>query len=135
MKISLDGAEPDGMDLLGRPPAAWQRERRAVVGDVEVVLDRFVLRCGDRTVRITPMECMLLSTLLAHPDEALSRSALAEEAWGRSHRERGGEVEVYVARLRKKVTHIGGRPIIETVRGEGYRLAELPAFGAARADG
>jgi DNA-binding response OmpR family regulator len=119
------------MELLGQRALVWQPERRAVVADVEVVLDRFLLRHGDRSVRITPMECMLLSALLSHPDEVLSRSALAEEAWGRSHRERGGEVEVYVARLRKKVAQIGGRGIIDTVRGEGYRLAELPTLDAA----
>lgn len=122
----------DGMLVLGRAEPGWRREQRASVGDVEIVLDRFVLRRGDRTARLTPMECMLLSALLARPDEALSRAQLAEDAWGHSHRQRGGEVEVYVARLRKKVSQIGGRSIIDTVRGEGYRLAELPGFPAAR---
>jgi len=122
----------DSMVVVGRPEAGWRREQRARVGDVEIVLDRFVLRRGDRSVRLTPMECMLLSALLARPDEALSRAQLAEDAWGHSHRERGSEVEVYVARLRKKVGQIGGRGIIDTVRGEGYRLAELPGFPAAR---
>lgn len=128
--MNLSGAD-DGMVVIGRPEPAWRREQRATVGDVEIVLDRFLLRRGDRSIRLTPMECMLLSALLARPDEALSRAQLAEDAWGHSHRDRGGEVEVYVARLRKKVAQIGGRSIIDTVRGEGYRLAELPGLPAA----
>jgi len=129
--MKLSGAD-DPTVVIGRAEPSWRREQRASVGDVEIVLDRFVLRRGDSTVRLTPMECMLLSALLARPGEALSRDQLAEDAWGHSHRDRGGEVEVYVARLRKKVGQIGGRSIIDTVRGEGYRLAELPGFPAAR---
>lgn len=126
------GIDGDGMEVIGRAEPAWQRERRATVGDVAIVLDRFLLRRGERSVRITPMECMLLSALLSRPEEVLSRARLAEDAWGHSHRDRAGEVEVYVARLRKKVAQIGGRSIIDTVRGEGYRLAELPGFPAGR---
>jgi DNA-binding response OmpR family regulator len=119
------------MAVIGRAEPGWRREQRALVGDVEIVLDRFLLRRGSGTVRLTPMECMLLSALLARPEEALSRARLAEDAWGHSHRDRGSEVEVYVARLRKKVGQIGGRSIIDTVRGEGYRLSELPVLTAS----
>lgn len=71
-------------------------------------------------VTLTVAEYDLLITLARRPDEAVSRSALAESALDD---ERGGlerTIDTHVSRLRKKLGDEGER--IETVWGIGYRL-------------
>jgi DNA-binding winged helix-turn-helix (wHTH) protein len=93
---------------------------------------RTVVNSGREHV-VTPTEWQLLRVFLEHPEEVLSRGRLAELAWGPAFRTRVSEVEVYVSRLRRKIESPGASPLLETVRGAGYRLVPPPA--APHADG
>lgn len=75
---------------------------------------------GGLPVDLTVVEYDLLVSLARRPEEAVSRSALAEEVLDE---ERGGmdrTIDTHVSRLRKKLGDEGAR--IETVWGIGYRL-------------
>jgi DNA-binding response OmpR family regulator len=91
-----------------------------LLGTVEVVLQRQAIRDGRSTRRLTPTEWQLLLFLLASPGTVHSRADLAAGAWGAGYHGRNSEVEVYVSRLRRKLGSAGR--LLETVRGEGYRL-------------
>lgn len=69
-------------------------------------------------VSLTAHEFRLLSYLMHHPNEVVSRSALAEHLYAQDAERDSNTIEVFVARLRKKLPP----ELIETVRGLGYRL-------------
>ena len=78
-----------------------------------------------RPVSLTSHEFKLLSYLMHHPNQVLSRSELSEHIYAQDSDRDSNTIEVFVARLRKKLP----AGLIETVRGLGYRL-KLPDGGA-----
>lgn len=67
---------------------------------------------------LTSHEFRLLSWLMHHPHEIASRTTLSEHMYGHNDDPDSNTIEVFVARLRKKLP----AGMIETVRGLGYRL-------------
>jgi DNA-binding response OmpR family regulator len=97
-------------------------------GEVELNrMDRRVMRNG-RLVELTVKEFSLLEFLLARRGQCCNRSELLREVWQMSPDAGTNVVDVYVNYLRRKLGSTGvdgdmGTPVIETVRGEGYRMA------------
>ena len=81
------------------------RARRALQGDVEVTL--------------TAREFQLLTFLVRHAGRVVSKRDILAGVWEDGYEGDPNVVEVYVARLRRK---LGPSPPIETLRGMGYRL-------------
>ena len=101
---------------LRSSPAATAGALRA--GDVSLdVLTREVTIAG-RTVSLSEREFSLLRAFVGHPRRVLSRRELLAMAWGMNFDPGTNLVDVYVGYLRRKI----GEPMIETVRGAGYRL-------------
>jgi two-component system, OmpR family, response regulator len=73
---------------------------------------------GGRTVSLSDREFALLRAFLSRPRQVLSRRELLAMAWDMDFDPRTNLVDVYVGYLRRKL----GEPVIETVRGAGYRL-------------
>ncbi len=69
-------------------------------------------------LRLTSHEFRVLSYLMHHHDRVVSQGELAEHIYARDDDRDSNTVEVFVARLRKKV----GSSAIVTVRGLGYRM-------------
>jgi two-component system OmpR family response regulator len=69
-------------------------------------------------VRLTSHEFRVLSYLMHHRGRLVSQSELAEHIYARDEDRDSNTVEVFIARLRRKV----GADAIETVRGLGYRM-------------
>jgi DNA-binding response OmpR family regulator len=97
-------------------------------GDVEMNrMERRVVRNG-RLVELTVKEFALLEFLLMRRGRCCSRSELLREVWQMSPDAGTNVVDVYVNYLRKKlgaacVGECAGDTVIETVRGEGYRMS------------
>jgi two-component system OmpR family response regulator len=66
---------------------------------------------------------MLLKHFMHNPGRAMTRAMLFEQIWGYHYDERTNVIDVQVAKLRRKLDIEGLLSAIETVRGEGYRLA------------
>jgi DNA-binding winged helix-turn-helix (wHTH) protein len=78
---------------------------------------------GGAPQQLTATEWQLLRTFLEHPGQTLSRSQLAVAVWADEFDSAFGKVEVSVSRLRRKLEAVDGKStLIETVRGNGYRL-------------
>ena len=69
---------------------------------------------------LTSHEFKLLSHLMQRKGEVLSRTALAEHLYPDDSERDSNTIEVFIARLRKKLP----KGCIDTVRGLGYRLVE-----------
>jgi two-component system response regulator MprA len=80
-------------------------------------------RCDGSEVRLTPTEFRLLASLAAHPGDAVRRRALVGAAWPDGAIVHDNTLDVYVARLRRKLRELEGAPAIQTVHGVGYSLA------------
>ncbi len=71
------------------------------------------------TVSLTAQEFKILSWLMHHPNEVVSRTTLSEHIYSYNDDPDSNTIEVFIARLRKKMP----AGMIETVRGLGYRLS------------
>jgi two-component system response regulator MprA len=71
---------------------------------------------------LSPTEFRLLAALSAHPDRAVSRRDLVATAWPHGAIVHENTLDVYVARLRRKLRELDGAPRIVTVHGLGYRV-------------
>ena len=69
-------------------------------------------------VKLTSHEFRVLSYLMHHRGRVVSQSELTEHIYAQSADRDSNTVEVFIARLRRKL----GPSIIETVRGLGYRI-------------
>jgi two-component system, OmpR family, response regulator len=90
------------------------------------------IRCGDvvldprqarvtiagAPVRLTGHEYRVLAYLMHHQGRVVSQAELAEHIYAHAEDRDSNTVEVFVARLRRKL----GAASIETVRGQGYRV-------------
>jgi len=76
-----------------------------------------VTRDGE-PVKLTAHELRVLSYLLHHRDRVVSQAELTEHIYAQSFERDSNTVEVFVARLRRKL----GADLVETVRGLGYRI-------------
>ena len=94
------------------------------------------LRCGDVAldtrnarvtlrgvpVKLTGHEFRVLSYLMHHQGRVISQTELTEHIYAQDFDRESNTVEVFVARLRRKL----GASFIETVRGLGYRIGTAP---------
>ena len=75
-----------------------------------------------RTVELSRREWSLLRALLQSPGRILSTEQLRDSLYGYSQDVENNAVNVHVHHLRRKLGH----ELVETVRGEGYRLGLHP---------
>jgi two-component system OmpR family response regulator len=73
-----------------------------------------------QALSLTSHEYRVLAYLMHHRDEVVSRSDLVEHIYEQDFDRDSNTVEVFIARLRKKLP-LG---LIVTVRGLGYRLTD-----------
>lgn len=96
-------------------------------GDIELNrMERRVMRNG-QAVELTVKEFCLLEFLMQRRGRCCGRSELLREVWQMSPDAGTNVVDVYVNYLRKKLGAVSGDrdagcAVIETVRGEGYRM-------------
>ncbi len=125
---------------LGRRGAHYREAPSEMrVHDLVLDLESREVRRGDRPVQLTPKEFALLQCLMRTPGKVVSRPLILEQVWGCSSHPLTNVVEVYIRHLRRKVDQDAPIPLIETVRGFGYRIRdhendrfELPATGTIR---
>jgi two-component system OmpR family response regulator len=77
---------------------------------------------GDVTQSLTPTEFRLLAALSSRVGKAVSRGELVRTAWPHGAIVQDNTLDVYIARLRRKLEQVPDAPAIATVHGVGYRL-------------
>lgn len=74
-------------------------------------------------VQIGPTEYRLLHFFMTHPERVYSRSQLLDHVWGGSVYVEERTVDVHIRRLRKTLEPHRMDPMVQTVRGAGYRFS------------
>jgi two-component system, OmpR family, response regulator len=102
--------------------ASGQQKNLIQHGDVTVDLLTREVNCAGEPVELTTREFALLTYLMRSPGRVFTRSQICEHVWNYHFDPGTNLVDVYVQRLRKKLSREDGPPLIETVRSVGYRI-------------
>ncbi len=100
-------------------------------GPVTVNLLTREVRQAGRPVVLTSREFALLTYLMRSPGQTFTRAQICEHVWNYHFDPGTNLVDVYVQRLRRKLEGDEAEPLLETVRGVGYRVRAAGAKGAA----
>jgi DNA-binding response OmpR family regulator len=116
-------------ELLARVRALVRRGGAArtellVYGTIELDRLKHKVRVKGHAVELTPKEFHLLEHFLLHPEEVVRRTELLEKVWDMHFDPESNVVDVHVGNLRRKLEQASGEPLIETVRGVGFRLQQ-----------
>ena len=91
-------------------------------GDLILDLSTGKLKCKDNEVAINGKELNLMELLLINKEQIIEKETLTDKIWGYDSDAEYNSVEVYISFLRKKMTLLGSKVKISTVRGIGYKL-------------
>jgi len=108
--------------LVRRSAAGAAIETSLTCGDLEMDLLSRKVRRGDQIIDLQPREFRLLEYLMRHADQVVTRTMLLEGVWDYHFDPGTNVIDVHVSRLRKKLEIDGEPPLLQTVRGAGYRL-------------
>jgi two-component system, OmpR family, KDP operon response regulator KdpE len=126
----------DVEELLARMRAALRRTDADLgsdpilrFGDLEVDLNRRLVRLGGDLVHLTPNEYGLLEAMVTNPGKLLTHQWLLRQVWGRGYGNESHYLHVYVRQLRQKLGDDAAMPrFIITEPGVGYRWSpDAPA--------
>ena len=90
-------------------------------GDVTLNPRTSELRCGDKSVELSRLECRMMDTLMLNHGIYLSSEDLLEKVWGYESAD-VGSVWVYISYLRKQLAKVGSSVAVKAKRGTGYML-------------
>ena len=89
------------------------------VSDLTLDLASHEVHRGLRHIHLSARELMLLKVLMREPGRVFTRTELCERVWEHPHEYDTKLVEVFIGRLRKKISD---PPLIQTVRHVGYTI-------------
>jgi len=92
------------------------------VGDLRLDTRARTVRRAGAEVPLTTREFDLLTYLVRRAGQVVTKANILAGVWDDDFEGDPNVVEVYVARLRRKLDGQSGRSNIETVRGAGYRI-------------
>jgi len=116
-------------ELIARLRAIWRRSSETGMSVLSVgtlsanLMTREVMRSGLQ-IEMTPKEFSLLAFLMRAPGRVLTRTQILEQVWGYHFDPGTNLVDVYIRRLRSKIDIENEIPLIETLRGVGYRMQD-----------
>jgi DNA-binding response OmpR family regulator len=114
-------------ELLARMRAALRTRDQTLSNQLEVadlrldLLTKVAWRAG-RRIDLSVREWSLLEFFMRHPEQVLSRAQILNHVWEMDFEAGSNVVDVYVGYLRRKLNGPGQLPLLQTVRGAGYRL-------------
>lgn len=117
-------------ELLARMRALTRRRGDVLIdeikfADIKLDLSTHDLSCGEKSVHLSGKEFEVLSILMGSSSRVVSKQDLLTRVWGTDGEASENSVEAYVSFIRKKLSHIGSKVQVTTLRMLGYRLEVL----------
>lgn len=106
--------------LLRRTYGKEEQSNKLTYKNFELDLSKGIVISGDKKLEITKNEIKILSYLIEHKGEIVSREDLMEHLWNSDYYVDDNTLSVNVTRIRKKLQELGIENVIETRRGLGY---------------
>ena len=102
------------------------RENVLRLADLEVDTVSRSVRRGGRRIDLKPKEYALLEYLMRYAGRPVTKALIIEHVWDIHFDSVSNVVEVHINSLRNKVDKGYDLPLIHTVRGVGYMIADAP---------
>lgn len=118
-------------ELLARVKAHLRRshgfEESQLLSFKDIVMDTNAhqVTVKDNEINLSLTEFKLLKLFLQNPKKLLAREHILNHVWGRNAFVEDRTVDVHILRLRKALKPSQCDKLIQTIRGVGYKLAEL----------
>lgn len=135
----VDGLDAGADDYLAKPfdtPVLLARLRALLrrsggtaaltVGDLRLDTGELTLTGPTGSAVLSRKECDLLEALLRAPGRLQTRSVLLARVWGPLAEVEDANLDCYIHFVRRRLTGVGSRARVVTVRGSGYRLEVDP---------
>ncbi len=116
-------------ELLARIKALLRRKEK-FTGDVlsfgDITLDRNSLELikNDKKISLGKKEFQILEMLILNEGRSIDKERFIEKIWGYNTEAEYNTIEVYISFLRKKLSAVGSKTEIRSIRGIGYTLGE-----------
>jgi len=134
----VSGLDAGGDDYLAKPFALPELEarirallRRGLPAEARVSFGDIVFEFATKQVcvhgrelALTAAEASVLSLLLRRPGRVVSKSQFVDAIYDHAEEKNPAMIEVFVSRLRRKLTDARSQVLIRALRGLGYRLEE-----------
>jgi DNA-binding response OmpR family regulator len=95
---------------------------RLVAGDIELDPVRHQVTVNGRSELLSAREYALLGYLIRHAGQVVTRQQILNSVWGADPDVYSNVVDLYIHYLRRKLSALGRRDVLRTVRGVGYAL-------------
>ncbi len=121
-------------ELLARVKALVRRGKGVAhpsitVGEFEIdTLEKSVRRNGE-LIDLSPTEYRILEYLVHRKRAVVSKREILEHLYDYNWERHSNVIEAHISNLRRKLGQDTGRPLIETLRGRGYRVVPEPPRG------
>lgn len=112
--------------LLRRPSAYQEASDLITIGPLQLNLSSHEVMIGGTLIDLSPTEYKLLKFFMRNQNKVFSRDQILTAVWGDDAYISDRTVDVHILRLRKILKGFEVDAMISTVRGAGYRFAELP---------
>ncbi len=104
--------------------AGSSRGRRLEVADLRFDTGTLMIRRGAREVELPPIPMRIIEMLMKHSPRVVSRREIEALIWGKKPPD-SDALRAHMHVLRSAIDHPGEPPLLQTVRGRGYRLADV----------
>ena len=94
------------------------------VDELSLNVSSFEVIRNKKTIRLSSKEFTLLEFLMRHPNQILSKDQIMNHVWSYETDILPNTVEVYIRNLRNKIDKGFAYPLIQTVRGFGYKIGK-----------
>jgi two-component system response regulator PhoP len=95
-------------------------------GPFSINTTSFEVKKDEQLITLSGYEYKLFEYLMLHPGEVKSKTVITEHLYDQDFDRDSNVIEVFIRRLRKKLDPDNKYGLIETLRGQGYRLIHLP---------
>lgn len=110
---------------LSRRPVLFENRDTISCGDLSFCPQSHELSCGEKQIRLSGREALLMEYFLKNPGQTLSRQLIYARIWGPDGEVEEGNLDTYIYYLRKHLRSLNSHITIKTVHGVGYRT-EIP---------
>lgn len=114
-------------ELLARIRALSRRQGEVIVEELsfeDLFLDisNAELRCKDKNIHLSFKEFEIMKILMSNQKTIIGKEILITKVWGNDSDAEDNNVEAYISFLRKKLSFIGSKVSLTTIRKLGYKL-------------
>ena len=114
-------------ELLARIRALSRRQGEVIVEELsfeDLFLDisNAELRCKDKNIHLSFKEFEIMKILMSNQKTIIGKEILITKVWGDDSDAEDNNVEAYISFLRKKISFIGSKVSLTTIRKLGYKL-------------